>query len=330
MPFPAPHPRQYACLKATSPVPLDGRLDSGDWLRAPWTEDFVDIQGPSAPTPRFRTRAKMLWDEECLYVGAELEEPNVSATLTEHDSVIFQDNDFEIFIDPDGDNHNYFEIEINALNTEWDLRLPRPYRDGGPALNEWEIPGLRSAVCVRGTLNKPTDRDDGWSVVLAIPWPALAEHAGTHCPPAIGDRWRLDFSRVEWTVDVLDGVTVKRTGLPEDNWVWSPQGVVDMHRPETWGYVHFLGTEDPCGHLPDDPGHIARMWLMEVYHAQRRRTRPALSLQEIHGLPDPSAHGLVAAEIVAIAGGWQASVRLASTGVGYSVRHDSRLRQEQA
>ena len=51
-------------------------------------------------------------------------------TLTEHDSVIFQDNDFEVFIDPDGDNHNYYEIEINALNTEWDLRLPKPYRDG--------------------------------------------------------------------------------------------------------------------------------------------------------------------------------------------------------
>ena len=72
----------------------------------------------------------MLWDDTYLYVGALLEEPHVWATLTQHDSVIFHDNDFEVFIDPDGDNHEYCEIEINALNTEWDLFLNKPYRDG--------------------------------------------------------------------------------------------------------------------------------------------------------------------------------------------------------
>ena len=25
----------------------------------------------------------------------------------------------------------------------------------------------------------------------------------------------------------------------EDNWVWSPQGLVDMHVPERWGVVQF-------------------------------------------------------------------------------------------
>ena len=99
----------------------------------------------------------MLWDDTYLYVAALLEEPHVWGTLTKHDSVIFHDNDFEIFIDPDGDNHEYYEIEINALNTEWDLFLKKPYRDGGPAINEWEIPGLKTAVHVDGTLNNPSD-----------------------------------------------------------------------------------------------------------------------------------------------------------------------------
>ena len=68
--------------------------------RPPWTTDFVDIQGGAKPTPRFRTRAKLLWDDDYLYIAAELEEPHVWATLTQHDSVIFQDPDFEVFIDP--------------------------------------------------------------------------------------------------------------------------------------------------------------------------------------------------------------------------------------
>ena len=25
----------------------------------------------------------------------------------------------------------------------------------------------------------------------------------------------------------------------EDNWIWSPPGIIDMHRPERWGYVQF-------------------------------------------------------------------------------------------
>ena len=43
---------------------------------------------------------KFLWDDDALYVGAWMEEPQVVATLTEKNSVIFHDNDFEVFINP--------------------------------------------------------------------------------------------------------------------------------------------------------------------------------------------------------------------------------------
>jgi len=39
-----------------------------------------------------------------------MEDPKPWASQVLHDSVIFKDNDFEIFIDPDGDNHNYYEV----------------------------------------------------------------------------------------------------------------------------------------------------------------------------------------------------------------------------
>lgn len=197
------HPRGYAAVFAAQAPKIDGKLDDPAWQQATWTEDFGDIQGEARPAPRFRTRAKMTWDDQYFYVAARLEEPHVWGTLTKHDSVIFQDNDFEIFIDPDGDNQQYLELEINALNTEWDLRLGKAYRDGGPALNEWEVPGLKTAVAVEGTLNDPTDQDTAWTVEWAIPWKVLAEFAGRACPPRSGDMWRVNFSRVEWrhTID---------------------------------------------------------------------------------------------------------------------------------
>ena len=209
------------------------------------------------------------------------------ATLTEHDSVIFHDNDFEVFLDPDGDHHNYGEIEINALNTTWDLRLPKPYRDQGSAENAWEVDGMHTAVSLRGTLNDPSDVDEGWSVVLAMPWEPLVALMSRPARPQAGDQWRINFSRVQWRLDVVDGAYRKRPGLPEDNWVWSPQGAIDMHRPEWWGYLQF---EDSPAPFRPDPAWPVRNELMWVYHAQRafheRNGRYASSLAELGMPPD--------------------------------------------
>src|ERR1700722_7348919 len=231
-------PKQYDCHRASASVIIDGRLDDAAWSKASWTDAFIDIVGEDHPKPRFQTRMKMLWDDDYLYIAAELEEPDVWAKLTSHDSVIFRDNDFEVFLNPTGDGLNYFEFEINALNTGWDLFLNKPYRHGGKADNSWEIPGLLTAVHVDGTLNDPRDRDRGWTVEIAFPWSAFASCAPVK-RPAPGDEWRVNFSRVEWLTDVVGEKYVKAPGKREDNWVWSPQGLIDMHGPEHWGYVHF-------------------------------------------------------------------------------------------
>jgi hypothetical protein len=233
-------PKVYHCRRTTGAIVVDGIFDEAAWSAAAWTDDFVDIEGDIRPAPRYRTRAKMLWDETYFYFGFELEEPHVSANLTEHDSVIFHDNDIEIFIDPDGDAELYVELEINALNTTWDLLLVKAYRDGGPAIDGFELHGLQTAVHVHGTLNDPSDRDTGWTVEVAIPWRALKDIARMPLPPKPGDRWRVNFSRVEWLYDVVDGKYVKCPETKEDNWVWSPQGIVDMHQPEHWGFVEFV------------------------------------------------------------------------------------------
>ena len=233
-------PKQYTCVRTNTPPAFDGRLTSGAWKLAAWTDDFVDIEGSDLkPAPRFRTRAKLLWDDQYLYVAAELEEPRPWATLTEHDSVIFRDHDFEVFVDPDSDTENYFEFEINALNTSWDLFLPKTYRNKGKADNSWEIPGLKTAVHVRGKLNDPRHRSRGWTVEIAFPWAGFTHQGYTAPRPREGETWRINFSRVEWRTEVVNGKIRKVSDKKEDNWVWSPQGVVDMHLPEKWGYVRF-------------------------------------------------------------------------------------------
>ncbi|MFQ6045442.1 MAG: carbohydrate-binding family 9-like protein, partial [Gemmatimonadales bacterium] len=190
--------------------------------------------------------------------------------------VIYHDNDFEVFIDPNGDTHAYYELEINALGTVWDLFLVKPYRDGGPPIDSWDIEALRAAVHLNGTLNDPSDRDIGWIVEMAIPWESLAEAAGTPVPPADGDLWRLNLSRVEWPLEVRDGVYAKAAGSTtgesvEDNWVWSPQGLVNMHYPEMWGFVLF-SSEPATGASADPapaPAEKAKWLLRRLYYRER-------------------------------------------------------------
>ena len=280
--FPEPKidfdPRKYICYRTDQQLTIDGKMNESIWERAQWSEDFVDIEGELKPRPKYRTRVKMLWDDTYFYIFAEMEEPHVWAKLKQRDTVIFYDNDFEVFIDPDGDTHQYYELEINAFNTQWDLFLDKPYRDGAKPLFFWDIRGLVSAVNVRGTLNDPSDEDEGWSLEIAYPWQVLRECANKEVPPLPGDQWRVGFSRVEWRIEIKNGTYKKEinpgTGkpYPEDNWVWSPQGLINMHYPEMWGFVQFsemvVGTGSEG--FQDKKEEQAKWALRQVYYKQKR------------------------------------------------------------
>ena len=283
-------PKSYVAQHTAAPLTIDGRLDEAAWQAAPWTDEFGDIEGAGRPRPTWPTRAKLLWNDSTLFIAATLREPQLWATQTHHDDIIFQDNDFEVFINPDNTTHRYFEIEFNARNNTFDLFLPKPYRNGGDALVSWHAAGLRSAVGLAGTLNRPQDQDSSWTLEMALPLKLLRLGYFT-APPTAGTLWRLNFSRVEWDTDVVNGRIVKRQDaagkpLPEHNWVWSPQGVVDMHYPERWGYLLFAHGPGTVFRLPYAERQKPYLWL--VYYRQqahRRKTgRYAATLAEL-GVP---------------------------------------------
>lgn len=258
------HPPVYSCMRAKEPFTLDGNVEKSFWADAPFSVLFTDIEGDKGEQPRFQTRVKMMWDDKQLYVGAVLEGDEIWATLTERDCVIFQDNDFEIFIDPDSDTHQYFEFEMNALGTVWDLFLTKPYRDfGSSPITGWDIHGLQCAVMIDGELNNPQADNQRWMAEVVIPFASLKEGDGGR-EPEIGDYYRMNFSRVHWDTKVIDG-QYQKLQRPEHNWVWAPTGVVNIHYPELWGVVFFTdnGEEYP---VPKDE--LLKWELRKIYYAQ--------------------------------------------------------------
>ena len=158
---------------------------------------------------------------------------------------------------------------MNALNTIWELNLPVSYKDNGTPINPYNLTGLHSAVNIQGRINDPQTVDQSWSVEVAIPWNGLKSfHQKELSRPCFGDYWRVNFSRVEWDVESRDGEIHKVPNRAEHNWVWSPQGVIDMHRPEKWGFAYFVepGTTAPEKY-PDIE--ILKNHALELYYLQK-------------------------------------------------------------
>jgi len=259
----------YTCYRTRRPLQINGSLDKDVWRLAPQSARFVDMV-TGAPG-YLDTRMAALWDEQCLYIGYWIEEPFVEATNAERDSIVFQENDVEVFIDG-GDC--YYEFEINALNTvyevlfiwrdaytrgsrfdvpEFDLLTRQVYTFGGDydrqpasfwrgthprgtrwAFLDWDFPGLQTAVEVKGKLNDRSAIDQGWTVELAFPWHGMHWLAnGRSLPPQDGDTWRMFFGRFEKMTP--GGAEVQ----PHPAWVMSKHGVYDTHQPQCFPYVHF-------------------------------------------------------------------------------------------
>ncbi len=260
-------PKNYKCCKANSPVDIDGHIYDAQWNLVQWSDFFEDIEGNTKPKPYFQTRMKMLWDDNYLYIAAELEETHIWGCLENHDDIIYRDNDFEVFIDPDGDGRNYFEIEINTLGTILDLFMSKPYNKGGGADLGWNADGLKKAVGIYGSNNNASDQDVKWTVEMAIPWDAYNSRDEKVQIPIDGETWRMNFSRVQWETEYCDDRYKKRTDsitgkpLHENNWVWSPQGVINMHVPEKWGSITFVDSQPvkPSAVWTDD--NYPRYWV---------------------------------------------------------------------
>lgn len=242
--------KKYDCYKSPEKLIIDGDVYTEYWKSVPWSDFFIDIEGDTMPSPYYQSRMKMLWDDQYLYVAAEMEEEHIWGYLDNRDDIIYRDNDFEVFIDPLGKAEKYFEIEINALGTILDLYMSKPYKKGGVADLSWNADGIKKAVKIYGSINDTSSRDLKWTVEIAIPWTAYNTRVEEISSPNNGDEWRINFSRVQWETDYYDDRYKRRTDnsgkrLPENNWVWSPQGVINMHVPEKWGKVKFIDSIAP-------------------------------------------------------------------------------------
>ena len=187
------------------------RSDAGLPLAGPPAGQLRDAVSGAAPQQGTSVRA--VWDAEELRVLFHAEDTHAWATMTERDAPLYEEEVVEVFLDPVGDLESYFEIEVNPLNAVLDLVLRRN-RSGYVKDFAWHCEGLRTAVTKSAT---------AWCVEIAIPFRSV-----TTAPPQAGDRWRVNFCRID-----------RPPGVPRELTAWSPAARANFHTPERFGILQF-------------------------------------------------------------------------------------------
>lgn len=259
----------YQAKKLSEPQGAALTVNSPLWDQVPKGPRFVNIENGKPAT--LSTWAAVLWSDEHLFIKYWAEEPLLAGTLTERDSLLFAENNLELFIDG-GDTHYELEVSVNNVVYEvffvwrdqtknvvkkfpqldpmkadaltfggnndrttptfWDGTHPRGLRW---AYLDWDMPGLETEVAVHGTINDHTDVDEGWDLMIKIPWQSLDVLAdGRTLPPTDEDVWHFMFARYE---------LIEELGL-NVGWGWDPVGDGDNHVPEKFTPVQFV--EDPA------------------------------------------------------------------------------------
>jgi hypothetical protein len=232
--------RRYDCHLKTGSIVINGVADEIAWQVAPEVGEFTRFQKKGDLTVKHLTTAKMLWDEDNLYILVAVEDPDIWSTMTVGDKAcLCEEETVEVFIDPDGDGYDYAELHFNCLNTINDIWIPQKtfkYRDGKPVdwtdLFAWTLTRMQHGVMNFGTENDKSDVDQGTVFEMALPWKGFGKIGGkAKLPPKPGDVWRININRYERSRSGDNDVELSG---------WAPLDLNSFHVPERFGYVRFV------------------------------------------------------------------------------------------
>ncbi|MCA9576797.1 MAG: carbohydrate-binding family 9-like protein [Sandaracinaceae bacterium] len=220
-----PRMPELVASRALSSITVDGDLHDPGWLASPWSQPFV--QTMNGAQARFEARARVVYDDTYLYVAFQVADTNLQSPHRNADDHLWEQDCVEVFLDPDGDGRNYFEIQVSPRGVVFDTRYdsrrqPQPFGHVN-----WQSQA-QVGVALRGTLDDD-QVDEGYHVELRVPFSALVAEgsAATQEAPAPGSTWRMNFYVMEKSPNGQDAAG------------WSPVLVPDFHATDRFGRVTF-------------------------------------------------------------------------------------------
>jgi hypothetical protein len=217
-------PATYTVKQSQEAITLDGKLTEAAWKTAPAMPVQYNRLEKREGTP---ATVRLLWDEVYLYAAFEVPDTNIIAPAMKRDGEIWTTDCVELFLVPDLKARDYWEIEISARGDIYD-GLCHKYTDqwGSQMQVEKSMEGLQFAIDLRGTLDKTDDRDEGYTIEIAIPFKELPNFPSN---PKIGDQLYALLCRVERDNPDMNAKTTPLAQVPWISWfhnIWAFQPLI--------------------------------------------------------------------------------------------------------
>ena len=173
----SPETRMLEAVRTAHRIQIDGVLDEESWADAPIAGEFYTYEPTIGEPARFRTRVRVLYDDDNLYIGAVLFDhapDSVLRELSQRDQGGVNADFFWVTINPYQDGQNVFRFEVSAANVQTDTKITSGRHD-----KNWDAV-WDSEVQITNY---------GWVVEMTIPFSAI------RFPKAEVHEWDINFWR---------------------------------------------------------------------------------------------------------------------------------------
>jgi hypothetical protein len=219
------HEYQIEAVNTKTSPSIDGNLDEPVWQQAKEVILKENRSGNEVSDPRLMTHVMTCYDDSSLYIAFICNDPDIWTDYTQRDEYLWQEEAVEVFIDVDEEPDTYVEIEVSPANVLFDSYIIDPEKIDVPSTAKFDLPGIKTAVSLNGTLNIRDDTDTGWTVEIAVPFRDLVTEKNKNI--TIDTIIKINFYRVD-----------KNQDMNSAGYAWSPTGA-RFHKPSVFGTLIF-------------------------------------------------------------------------------------------
>ncbi|MGV3556561.1 carbohydrate-binding family 9-like protein [Larkinella arboricola] len=205
---------------------IDGAWDKKEWKRA----KSVKITHYMGAIPKFtpETEAKLLYDDNNIYLIFKVNDQFVKSTVTEYNGNVSGDSCVEFFFAPDSDKPlHYFNLEVNAGGTPLIFYVTKPWTEY-TKLEAKSIDQIEIAHSLPKVIDPERSEPVTWTIECRIPFSVLKQFSNVTVPKP-GAVWKANFYK-----------TGSRTSNPHWlTWSFVDHPKPNFHLPEFFGKILF-------------------------------------------------------------------------------------------
>jgi hypothetical protein len=217
---------EYNVIKLNHAILIDGNWDKPEWQNV----KAIDINNRMGDKPLFTpsVQAKMMYDNENLYVIFRVNDRYVRCLVTDYNGPVYEEPAVEFFFSPDPElPDRYFNLEINCGGTPLMHYNDFAAKTHNPLVLE-DIKKVEIAHSLPQVVNPEITEPVTWTIEYKIPLSMLKKYSKIIYPKP-GIDWRANFYKI----------AEKGSNVHFLTWSVVNNPVPNFHLPRFFGIIKF-------------------------------------------------------------------------------------------